>query len=583
MKYIDNPSGCFIDRYVVKPNLEANDVLILTLDAEDFLEKSLYTFYREIPINRLLVCDGGSKDNTLEILKKFPRVELHVRPDMKTTGKVLEYLISLVNTEWCVIVDSDIELSIGWYDEMYKNRSIGDVLENGKRIMAYHFYREDQVKLRDDVRPLDFCHLAKKSALKNYQCDDDFNWRFTDYLFRQSVEKGGFKYAKINTTSHIHNSTEGSPYKSDTEKSYQKIIFKEPEYLITDKKKLESWRIKHAKAVVKYLDPEHPVVKASSWSDVIVNLDREWIENNGPDWLKKYDEFTKVNPSIIEPVPISILYEEYAIKIMEDVLALRTKQISHHSELSDIGQGTIWTRSQISTSSYPYPIRRAEFPWAINKANLYGSMKILDIGSGVSQFPIYLASRGHEVYSIDNDETLVNKIAPKLAEWSGTNVNYSLGDVIQIKFEDNTFDRIFCISVLEHLEEELVNGKYVSYKKKNLDIKAIAEMLRVLKPGGILVITVEWSEVPEEERSYKLQDIYKRLLRDYRHLLATDKKPEIDWQVTSKQCLDAWRSFPPFYYTVDAWAMGIVLRKPSEQITNKFVSKLINKLTFKST
>ena len=86
MHHIDEPLGCFLDRAKEDSRLESIDVIMLTLDAENFLEKSLYTVFREIPVNRLIICDGGSKDKTLEILKKFPRVELHVKPDLKTTG-----------------------------------------------------------------------------------------------------------------------------------------------------------------------------------------------------------------------------------------------------------------------------------------------------------------------------------------------------------------------------------------------------------------------------------------------------------------------------------------------------------------
>src|SRR5579872_6294788 len=101
-----------------------------TLDAEHFLEKCLYTVYKEIPVRKLFVCDGGSDDETIEILKKFPRVELHIRPDIKTGGKIVEFLLSLVETNWCAFVDSDLELFPGWYDEMIKHKNEFDILEN---------------------------------------------------------------------------------------------------------------------------------------------------------------------------------------------------------------------------------------------------------------------------------------------------------------------------------------------------------------------------------------------------------------------------------------------------------------------
>jgi len=221
----------------------------------------------------------------------------------------------------------------------------------------------------------------------------------------------------------------------------------------------------------------------------------------------------------------------------------------------------IWTKDTVGSSTLPYPVRRTEYPWAILNAHLDKPMKILDIGSGVSVFPIYLASKGHEVFSIDNDEILMNRISPQLAKWCSTTVKYSVGNVTKLEFEDNTFDRVFCISVIEHLEEEILDGKPVNFHKYNLDIKAIDEMLRVLKPNGVLIITFDWSENPEDLRSYKLDDIYERVLKPYKRYLIKDEKPEINWNELKDKHIKAWKSFPPYNYVAEGWAVGVVLQK----------------------
>ena len=290
MEYLDHPQGCFVDRLKEKADTEPVDVIMATLDAESFLEKCLYTVYREIPVRKLVVCDGGSKDDTLQILKNYPRVELFVKPEIRTTGRVLEFLISMVETSWFVMIDSDIELTKGWYDEMKKHVNEYDALESGKRINAFHFYREEKSKLESDTRSLDICHLVKKSAVQNFHCDDDYMWRYTDIFLRQVIEESGFTYGKVNAITHVHNQTEKTLYKSDTEKNYQEIRFIEPQSVITDQKKYDAFLTKHAKAVVKYLDPDYFMVKNVIWFDpLIALLDRDWIEQNGPKWLKRYD------------------------------------------------------------------------------------------------------------------------------------------------------------------------------------------------------------------------------------------------------------------------------------------------------
>jgi len=290
MHFIEKPTGKFIDRGMNEEALGAIDVVMLTLDAELSLEKSLFSIYKEIPVNRLIVCDGGSKDNTIKILQKFPRTEIFVKPEIRTTGKALQFLFSKVKTDWFLLIDSDIELEKNWYSKMFEYSDVYDVLENGRRVKAYHFYREQKAKIQEDTRSWDLCHLVKTKAVENYHCDDDYMWRYTDIFLRHSVEKDGYKYGKVNNTFHIHHEIERVPYQSNPEKNYQEIKFFEPKLIIHDQKKLEQAMIKHAKAVVKYLDPDYLMIKNNrNYETVIRLLDREWIEKNGPKWLKRYD------------------------------------------------------------------------------------------------------------------------------------------------------------------------------------------------------------------------------------------------------------------------------------------------------
>jgi len=299
MKYVDHQYGKFVDRKNEESGLEPIDVVMATLDAESFLEKCLYSVFKEIPIRKLFICDGGSHDNTQNILKNFPRTEVFVKPEIRTTGKVIEFLISQVETNWFLIIDADIELELGWYDEMRKYENKYDVLENGMRLNAFHFYREQKIKPEKDKRALNFCHLARKSAVKKIHCDDDYMWRFTDIFFRQEIENSGFTYGKINSTQHIHNETERIQYESDSEKNFTEVKFKIPETVITNKEKFEFFRIKHAKAVIKYLDPEFPMVKKDkSYDDYMSLLERKWVEENGPKWLPRFDKSLSKNSII---------------------------------------------------------------------------------------------------------------------------------------------------------------------------------------------------------------------------------------------------------------------------------------------
>ncbi len=311
---------------------------------------------------------------------------------------------------------------------------------------------------------------------------------------------------------------------------------------------------------------------------------------------------------MIENIPTEKLYDEDYKKIIDKMEFLLTKIQGHDFELSMVGTGSltytvfdqilspfknirkirvganyfliklkkflinhnkirtsyvnyVWVKDNVLNSPMLYPVRKVEYPWVIFNGQLFQKSKILDVGSGPSMFPMYLSSLGNEVVSIDNDEVLMKYVCPKLAEWCETKVEYRIGDATKINFDDNTFDRVFCVSVLEHLEEEFGNRDQTNFHTKNLDIKAINEMLRVLKPGGLLVMTVDWSENLEDHRSYKLDDIYNRMLKDYQKLLVKNEKPIINWNELKKKHLDAEKKFPPYNYLVEGWAMGIVLEK----------------------
>jgi len=295
VKYVDRPTGIFMDRYEMGSETEAIDVLMLTLDAASFLERCLYSVYREIPVRRLLVCDGGSKDGTIEILRKFPRVQIFIRPDIRTTGKAIEILFSHVETDWFVLIDADIELSQGWYNDMCKYEAECDFLECSGRILAYHFCREFPASRNINARSYDFCFLGRKEAVKEYRCDDDYVWRIVDYYLRQEIEKSGYRYAKVPTTYRIHHETERVPYESDQEKRFCKVVFKEPEWIIINEEKWKSSMEKYAKGIVKYIDPDYPLVRDDrNFDNVIAMLDRDWIARNGPAWLKRYDEATSL-------------------------------------------------------------------------------------------------------------------------------------------------------------------------------------------------------------------------------------------------------------------------------------------------
>jgi ubiquinone/menaquinone biosynthesis C-methylase UbiE len=102
-------------------------------------------------------------------------------------------------------------------------------------------------------------------------------------------------------------------------------------------------------------------------------------------------------------------------------------------------------------------------------------LKILDVGSGGSLMPDYLASLGASVTSLDLNQPMEKRYKVK-----AKNVRFVTGDMTKMVFKNESFDVVISISAIEHLE---------SWPGT---VKAISEMKRVLKRNGLIFITTDF-------------------------------------------------------------------------------------------
>lgn len=182
-----------------------------------------------------------------------------------------------------------------------------------------------------------------------------------------------------------------------------------------------------------------------------------------------------------------------------------------------------------------------EYPWVLLKSEIRPNDKVLDCGSGFSPLPFIWSEWRAEAHAIDKDVIICSSFAYALycftqilneiiktpsrcilkiknKEFSSlysylkpTNilarnwqllrkiwrpdtwgpvspkllrkykVNYQKGDLTSIPFENDYFDIVSCISVLEHMSP-------------NDQIRGIREMSRVVRGGGKLIITYDKKE-----------------------------------------------------------------------------------------
>jgi len=147
--------------------------------------------------------------------------------------------------------------------------------------------------------------------------------------------------------------------------------------------------------------------------------------------------------------------------------------------------------------------RYVEYDAALGRILTSKSQLILDVGSGDSPFPLFLAQCGLKVITLDLDVSQQYRMAKvagmeHLLQTDG--LAGIVGDAQHMSFDADSFDIVSCISVLEHIPG---NG----------DSVAMQEVGRVLRPGGVALITVPFAQAYREavppyvdERSHRVYD-----------------------------------------------------------------------------
>ncbi|MCS7106382.1 MAG: methyltransferase domain-containing protein [Candidatus Aenigmarchaeota archaeon] len=99
--------------------------------------------------------------------------------------------------------------------------------------------------------------------------------------------------------------------------------------------------------------------------------------------------------------------------------------------------------------------------------------RVLDAGCGTGRITVKLLEKGAKVFGIDISEKMLERARVKAKKFK-KRCELKLASVYKIPYPKNSFDMVVCNLVTSHLQ--------------NLK-KAIAEMARVLKPKGFLIIS----------------------------------------------------------------------------------------------
>jgi len=178
-------------------------------------------------------------------------------------------------------------------------------------------------------------------------------------------------------------------------------------------------------------------------------------------------------------IPWSRGYSEYKWNYISSVI--------HSHEIMDL-----FKKSSSLPSGYGQRLdeRVVEYPWILSQIP-QESCRLLDAGS--------ILNHPHIISHPDlrNKKITITTLAPEHYCYYKFGISYLYEDLRNLPLRDNFYDMVICISTLEHVGMD--NTRFVAspdyFEKKHEDFKlAIREMQRVLKHGGIMLVTVPYGQ-----------------------------------------------------------------------------------------
>lgn len=99
--------------------------------------------------------------------------------------------------------------------------------------------------------------------------------------------------------------------------------------------------------------------------------------------------------------------------------------------------------------------------------------RVLDLGCGNGRFYELFKNKNIDYVGADNSKKLI-----EIARKRYPGVKFQTADALNLPFPNNHFNKVYCIAVLHHIPS------------KEIRLKVLTEIKRILKPEGLLILTV---------------------------------------------------------------------------------------------
>jgi len=139
---------------------------------------------------------------------------------------------------------------------------------------------------------------------------------------------------------------------------------------------------------------------------------------------------------------------------------------------------TFWRDTYLRKDTHGLNVRQRQITMLnyVEELSLPKTARVLEIGCGAGFMSVALAQRGFIVEAVDHTPAMI-ELTKRKAKQTGMSdrIRVSIEDVHELTFEDESFDLIVSLGVLQWL-----------YNLR----KALHEIVRVLKPGGYVAFSI---------------------------------------------------------------------------------------------
>jgi ubiquinone/menaquinone biosynthesis C-methylase UbiE len=128
------------------------------------------------------------------------------------------------------------------------------------------------------------------------------------------------------------------------------------------------------------------------------------------------------------------------------------------------------------------PIRSRYMRPILDRVGIQPGERVLELGPGPGAFTVKAAQRvGPEgrLVTVDIQPKMIAQVEERVREAGLTNVETHVADAYHLPLDDAGLDRAFLVTVLPEIPDQA---------------RALVELRRVLKPGGLLSITEEFAD-----------------------------------------------------------------------------------------